>query len=205
MLDVQAWWDALLAVSWRAWLVWLVATTAVSAVSVWLDRSRREPATRAPSGPGSRHETAVRDLTLVSLVVGIVLASVGYLQTNTQALTNRTLDLLSNISLNENIAESDLRMARWIKAGERFTGEVDVEKDRHIINLLDYYEFVGVAWEQGAVHEETLMVARCGPMIRAYEVNRQYIADRRRTLGAPNLYRRLEHLVRACHERGFGT
>lgn len=49
------------------------------------------------------------------------------------------------------------------------------------------------------------MVARCGPMIRAFEVNRQYITDRRRTLNAPNLYRRLEELVEACTLRGYGT
>jgi hypothetical protein len=55
------------------------------------------------------------------------------------------------------------------------------------------------------VHEETLMIARCGPMIRAWTVNERYIADRRASLAAPNLYHRFEMLVDACIERGFGT
>jgi hypothetical protein len=76
----------------------------------------------------------VRDLTLVSVIVGIVLACIGYVQTSAQTLTNRTLDLLSNISLNEKIAESDFHMARWISDRERFTGDVEPEVDVHIIS-----------------------------------------------------------------------
>lgn len=201
---VEPWWEAVVAVPWRAWVLFL-GLLSISWTLLAASHLRRWQSPDEEAVADARHETAVRDLTLASIIIGIVLASVGYLQAQSQTLTNRTLDLISNISLDETLSASDFRMARWIKQGARFGGDVDEEVDRHIINLLDYYEFLGVAWEQGAVHEATLMIVRCGPMVRAWDVNERYIEDRRRTLGAPNLYRRYETLVVACRANGFGT
>ncbi|MEL7547690.1 MAG: hypothetical protein AAGJ84_13635 [Pseudomonadota bacterium] len=175
-------------------------------VASWRHRIKRNRITGEGSPtPLNENSSAIRDLTLVSLVAGIVLATLGYQQSSAQTLTNRTLNLLAMISESEIISESDYQMARWIAAGERFDGDVDRDTDRHIINLLDYYEFLGVAWERGAVQRDTLLMVRCGPMVRAFEVNQQYIRDRRMSLNAPNLYARYEHLVRECNRRGYGT
>lgn len=78
------------------------------------------------------------------------------------------------------------------------------EVDNHLITLLDYYEFLATAYQEGSLDKHTILHTRGGPMARGFAVCEGYIRDRRKQLQAPNLYRNYENLVRDFEQAQLG-
>lgn len=137
-------------------------------------------------------------VTMVSVMVAVVFGIVSVRQNKKMQRRELTVQMLGNFSLNEILAVSDNRMAMLIKNNTRLDGTtIDDQTDGHVINMLDYYEFLCVSCQQKVLDVETVIYIRGGAMSRAYDVCEQYIKDRRKALAHPDLYASFEHMV--CH------
>jgi len=144
-------------------------------------------------------------LTVLSLIVAIVFGIIGYRQNQISQKKSHTVNLLENFSTNETLAASDFKMTRLINGDRKLDGyEIDDETDGHVINLLDYYEFLTTSYVHGVVNRDVLLHVRGGAMSRAYFVCEKYIEDRRKMLNAPNLYKNYENLVMEYRNLNMG-
>lgn len=144
-------------------------------------------------------------LTASSVFVAVILGVVGFVENRRAQRRSYTVSLVSNFMLSGQLARSDFQMTRLINTGTRLDGHtIDDETDAHVINLLDYYEFLATAHADGALDPDVILHVRGGPMSRAYDVCEQYIEDRRTSLGAPNLYRNYCTLVGRYREQNLG-
>lgn len=144
-------------------------------------------------------------LTALSIFVAVGLGVWGFIDNRRSRRRANTVEFVGNFMLNDRIGESDFAMTRLINGKSTVNGtEIDDETDKHVIILLDYYEFLATAYAQGALDENVILHVRGGPMSRAFAVCEQYIADRRESLDAPNLYRNLENLVNDYKSRNLG-
>lgn len=144
-------------------------------------------------------------LTASSVAVGLVLGVIGFVENRRFQRRNLTVSLISNFMLNSDLSAADFFMTRQINTGKRFgDGAVSDEDDNHLITLLDYYEFLATAYQEGALDKQTILHTRGGPMARAFDVCAGYVRDRRQQLEAPNLYRNYENLVRDFRQAQLG-
>lgn len=125
-----------------------------------------------------------RDLTALSVAVAVVFGMVTSLQNAQMHRRAHTITLLTAFSTAETLAASDARMARIISLGQVIDDAVDEETDRHVINLLDYYEFICCAAQHRHIDPSTVVELRGSAMRAAYKACAPYLAARRQRLGS---------------------
>jgi len=125
-----------------------------------------------------------RDLTALSVAVAVVFGMVNSLQNAYMHRRAHTINLLTAFSTAETLATSDARMARIISSGRIIDDDVDEETDCHVINLLDYYEFICCAAQRRHIDPSTVVELRGSAMRAAYRACAPYLAARRQRLGS---------------------
>lgn len=109
-------------------------------------------------------------------------------------------DLIATISAHEHLAKADFVMARMICKGdpiEEVGGDLLAEElDRHVMALLDYYEFVATLYFANVVHCQTIERLRGPTMRRAWHLCEGYIKNRRRLFGSDEIGKDLERFVK---------
>ena len=144
-------------------------------------------------------------LTFLSVLVAIIFGVIGFLQNRSAQKKSYTVSLLENFSTNETLAASGFIMTKLIKDNRKLDGDkIDENTDQHVINLLNYYEFLATSYVHGALNREILLHVRGGSMSRAFFVCEKYIEDRRKMLDAPNLYINYQNLVMEYRELNMG-
>jgi hypothetical protein len=124
-----------------------------------------------------------RDLTALSVAVAVMFGAVTSVQNAHMHRRTNTIQLLSAFSTTDALSASDARMARLIASRQTVDGDVDEETDCHIINLLDYYEFICCAAERRHIDPATVILLRGSSMRSAYLVCVPYLAARRERFG----------------------
>lgn len=134
------------------------------------------------------------DSTAASLLVGVALAAVGFLQNRQVERRQRTVELIAALQNSDTLSAADCWMAKRIARADPVTDAVDEADDLLVITLLDYYEFLCVLAERGHLDGELLSDLRGGAMRRTWQACSAYITARRIRVGG-ELYRRFDDFV----------
>lgn len=96
-------------------------------------------------------------LTALSVLLAALTWYIGQSRTRRARIAAYTADAISSISTSERLAEADFQMTRLINAGELVDeSAIPHETDRHIIALLDYYEYLCQLYVSGLVDKPTV-------------------------------------------------
>jgi hypothetical protein len=134
------------------------------------------------SGGGAIDETAA------SVLVAVVFGAGTVLQLRQSQRRQHTVELMTTFQSSEILSAADVWMARRISAHRAIEVDVPADDERHVIALLDYYEFLSSLALRGLVDIPLLLSLRGGTMTRCFDLCCGYIDDRRANLGA-DLYR----------------
>lgn len=132
--------------------------------------------------------------TAASVLVAIVFGVATVYQVRQSQRRQHTVELLNAFQSSEVLSAADVWMVRRIAAHQPIGCKPPEDDDRHVISLLDYYEFLAALALRGLVDVPLLLSLRGGTMTRCMRLCRGYIDHRRTTVGN-ELYRCFEALV----------
>jgi hypothetical protein len=80
-------------------------------------------------------------LTAISIIFAILTWVVSFSRDRKARRMEHTADVIANISINDRLAKANFVMFRIINPNEIISVEdLDIETERHILAILDYYE-----------------------------------------------------------------
>ncbi|GIG92996.1 DUF4760 domain-containing protein [Plantactinospora endophytica] len=132
--------------------------------------------------------------TAASILVAVVFGAVTVLQQRQSQRRQYTVGLITAFQSADPLSRADIWMAGRISTRRQVGADLAEDDERHVIPLLDYYEFLAVLAVRGLVDVPLLLNLRGGTMTRCFELCRGYIADRRVRAGA-EVYQALELLA----------
>lgn len=135
------------------------------------------------------------DSTAASLLVGVALAAIGFLQTRQVERRQRTVEMIAALQTSDTLSAADCWMASRIASGVPVDDDIPHEDDQLVITLLDYYEFLCILAERGHLDGGLLVELRGAAMRRALSTCAGYVCARRMRVGE-ELYRRYDRFVR---------
>ncbi|MBF9131002.1 hypothetical protein I0C86_18845 [Plantactinospora sp. S1510] len=138
--------------------------------------------------------------TAASILVAVVFGAVTVLQQRQSQRRQHTVGLMTAFQSAEGLSTADVWMAGRITSGRAVDADLPPEDERHVIPLLDYYEFLAVLAVRGLVDVPLLLNLRGGTMTRCFDLCREYIEDRRVRAGA-EVYQALEMLAAEYRRR----
>jgi hypothetical protein len=122
--------------------------------------------------------------TAASILVAVVFGVATVLQLRQSQRRQYTVTLLTNLQSTETLWAADMWMAQRIASHRPIDADVPADDMRHVISLLDYYEFLASLALRGSIEIPLLMNLRGGTMSRCYDLCRDYITDCRAHIGA---------------------
>jgi len=136
------------------------------------------------------------DSTGASLLVGVALAVIGFVQNRQVERRQRTVELIAALQNTDTLSAADGWMADRISRAEPVHDDVPKADDQQVITLLDYYEFLCILTERGHLDGDLLADLREPAMRRAFEICEPYVRVRRERVGT-ELYQRYGRFVDA--------
>lgn len=121
--------------------------------------------------------------TAASILVAVVFGVGTVLQLRQTQRRQHTVELLTNFQSTEALSAADMWMAQRIASHRQIETDLPFEEERHVIAMLDYYEFLSSLALRAFVDIPLLLSQRGGTMLRCLEICRDYITDRRATVG----------------------
>jgi hypothetical protein len=98
--------------------------------------------------------------------------------------TSHTADVLAALSTSERLAESSYQVTRLINAGARVSlSGIDPKTEAHVVDILDYYEFLCDLYASGPLSRKTITEVRGQLMKRTWDVCEPYIMETRAVQG----------------------
>ena len=122
--------------------------------------------------------------TAASVLVAVVFGAATVLQLRQSQRRQYTVGLLTNLQSTDTLSAADMWMAQRIASHREIDADVSTEDMRHVIALLDYYEFLSTLALRGFIDIPLLMNLRGGTMTRCYDICGTYIATCRSDIGA---------------------
>lgn len=138
----------------------------------------------------------------LSVLVAIVFGLLGWWSNRKARLRAHTVNLVGNLSLNSDLASADAIVAKLVR--EKSTvraAEITDNLDDSLMRILDYYEFLSVAYNEGALEKEIFRHLRGSTMCLLFRVVEGYINERREVYG-DSLYKNYEAVVKEITETG---
>lgn len=180
---VESRWDPLVRWARRSPLVWIpIALVALVVLALLVER------VEAWIG---------LDTTAISILVGFLGGFAAFVERAKTEERFYTVSLLQSISTSETLAGSDSWMAERLHERSDLTEEhLDDQGRFHLVNLLDYYEFLAVLDRKGVVDGSLVRSLRGPAMSAAFRAAEPYINSRRQRTGNEMLYARLERFAR---------
>lgn len=123
------------------------------------------------------------DETAASVLVAVVFGVATVLQLRQAQRRQHTVDLLTNFQSTDSLFAADMWMAERIASHRQIEVDVASEDARHVMAILDYYEFLSSLAIRGLVDTPLLLATRGGTMTRCLDICQAYIADRRAEVG----------------------
>lgn len=93
----------------------------------------------------------------------------------------RTAEVIANLSVSDALAEATYQVTRLINEGKKLSCSVlDEAAERHVVKILDYYEYMCELYESGILNRATIASLRGQLMVRTYNTCEQYISETRK-------------------------
>ena len=131
--------------------------------------------------------------------VSILVAAITWLMTRLNERSDRrvahTATVIASLSTSERLGASSAEVTRLINSGRPVTAEIDPKTESHVIDILDYYEFVTALCAGGVVDKDTITLLRGRLMQRTWAICEPYIMHTR-TVQARDVYAGFERFVK---------
>jgi len=135
--------------------------------------------------------------TLVSVIVALVIAVIGFAKNQKRLRREFTQTIMLQRLSNPDLAKATQLVGKLVAAKKHYPIEPENdEEDRIFVMLLSYYEFVAIGYYQKDLDRKTVKRQAQKAMKAAFEVAKEYILARRAVLGRDRLYIELEKMVR---------
>lgn len=132
-------------------------------------------------------------LTSCAVLVALVTWWVTFQQARRSERAARTAEVIANLSVSDALAEATYQVTRLINSRVQILySSVDESTERHVVKILDYYEYICDLYESGILSRKTIVSLRGNLMARTYDTCQDYILETRR---------RQERQVYAAFER----
>jgi hypothetical protein len=93
----------------------------------------------------------------------------------------RTAEVIANLSVSDSLAEATFQVTRLINDGRKVTyNTLDQTAERHVVKILDYYEYMCELYESGILSKATIVALRGRLMVRTWDTCEHYILETRR-------------------------
>lgn len=88
---------------------------------------------------------------------------------------------IANLSVSDSLAEATYQVTRLINDGRKIAyNTLDPAAERHVVKILDYYEYMCELYESGIVSKSTIVTLRGRLMIHTWDTCEQYILETRK-------------------------
>lgn len=135
-------------------------------------------------------------LTALSILAAITTWAVAFARDRAARKMSHTADVIANLSINERLAEATFQMSKRINERAKIIVEdLDLEAERHVVDILDYYEYLCELYYREVLDKGTIIHLRGRLMRRTFEICEEYISAKRKAQQRPELYLRFEQLV----------
>lgn len=139
-------------------------------------------------------------LTLISLIFGSITFILGINLGGRHLKRQNTVHVLTQIFSTEALSAANAKLAQINLDVQRgnytLDGNVPEEIDKHIIVMLDFYEFISHGAIYGTLSAKTIKYQRGGTMRTTFQACEKYITERRELLERPNLYHSYEVFIK---------
>ena len=109
-------------------------------------------------------------LTSCAVLVALVTWWVTYQQARRSERVARTAEVIANLSVSEALAEATYQVTRLINDGEQVLyNSLDESTERHVVKILDYYEYMCDLYESRILSRRTIVSLRGNLMARTYD------------------------------------
>ncbi len=140
-------------------------------------------------------------LTSATILVALVTWWVTFRQARRSERVARTAEIIANLSVSDALAEATFQVTRLINAGEKVLYDsLDESSERHVVKILDYYEYICDLYESGILSKETIISLRGNLMARTYDICEAYILETRRRQNR-QVYAAFERFVKSLPGR----
>jgi hypothetical protein len=120
-------------------------------------------------------------LTSGAILVALVTWWVTFRQARQTERVARTAEVIANLSVSEPLAEATYQVTKLINNGERVQySPLDEATERHLVKILDYYEYMCDLYESGILSRATIISLRGNLMARTWDTCVDYIQETRR-------------------------
>jgi hypothetical protein len=134
--------------------------------------------------------------TLASVIAALMIGYLGFLQSQHQARRRYTLTIIMERLSNSDLSRATLLVADYARRGDVFVEATDNQEEHQLVNLLlNYYEFVAIAYIKKSLDRGTVRRQQKNAMKSAFRVCEPYIKNRRKELRRKTLYREFELLT----------
>lgn len=89
-----------------------------------------------------------------------------------------TAEVLSALSTSDRLSESSFQVTRLINQGVRISlADIDPDVERHVVDILDYYEFLCDLYTKRVIDQKTVIQLRGRLMRRTWNLCEQYVRE----------------------------
>jgi hypothetical protein len=144
-------------------------------------------------------------LTSCAILVALVTWWLTFWQARRTERVARTAEIIANLSVAEALAEATYQVTRLINNGAQVLYDsLDESTERHVVKILDYYEYMCDLYESGILSKRTIVSLRGNLMARTWDMCEDYILETRRRQGR-QVYAAFERFVESLPGRTPGA
>lgn len=119
-------------------------------------------------------------LTALSIIVATATWLVTYFRDRRAHQVAHTVDVIAGLSVSDRLAESTFQVTRLINSGKPISlDDIDPKTESHVVDILDYYEFLAELCGEGVLNRKTIESLRGRLMRRTWNICEPYIAQTR--------------------------
>jgi hypothetical protein len=119
-------------------------------------------------------------LTSGAILVALVTWWVTFQQARRSEKIARTARVIENLSVSDSLAEATYQVTKLINDAKKISyNTLDPATERHVVKILDYYEYMCELYESGILSKATITTLRGRLMIRTWDTCQHYILETR--------------------------
>ena len=120
-------------------------------------------------------------LTSGAILVALVTWWVTFQQARRSEKIARTAGVIENLSVSESLAEATFQVTKLINDGKCISyNTLDPDTERHVVKILDYYEYMCELYQSGILSKATIATLRGRLMVRTWDICEHYILETRK-------------------------
>ncbi|HEY0100291.1 MAG TPA: hypothetical protein VGB76_15175 [Pyrinomonadaceae bacterium] len=120
-------------------------------------------------------------LTAISILIATITWLLTYFQDRSARRVAHTADIIAGISTSDRLAESSFQVTKLINSGTKVSlSEIDPKTESHVVDILDYYEFLCDLYASHVLSRRTIVDLRGRLMKRTWDICETYIKETRK-------------------------